>query len=294
VRVALLVVSLVPACNQLYGLDPTRIEDAFEPFDDVDQDSIPDARDNCPTVANADQRDDDADGKGDACDGCAFCMPCARGPDHDEDGDKLADGCDNCPAYDNPSQENADGDDLGDACDPSGAVHRRRLFDGFATLSPEWLQKGAPWGVVDDELSPMPGFGIGIYELLHATLKIDSGSTWFVEIGIQPPPNSDLGVSLTAGTPTAPLFTCYVVPGNGVSMRLSNSGIVDPTGFPFTTFGRMRFGVTAGLTGQRPVCELLGVYSFTHPSEFVIEYPLGISFYAASKARFTYIDVIGP
>jgi hypothetical protein len=34
---------------------------------DLDRDGIEDAKDNCPTVANADQRDSNRDGKGDAC-----------------------------------------------------------------------------------------------------------------------------------------------------------------------------------------------------------------------------------
>jgi len=38
---------------------------------DADGDGIPDAQDNCPTVANGDQRDSDGDGVGDACDQCA-------------------------------------------------------------------------------------------------------------------------------------------------------------------------------------------------------------------------------
>ncbi|HEY2333413.1 MAG TPA: thrombospondin type 3 repeat-containing protein [Solirubrobacterales bacterium] len=37
---------------------------------DADHDGIPDASDNCPTVANPDQADADADGIGDACDFC--------------------------------------------------------------------------------------------------------------------------------------------------------------------------------------------------------------------------------
>jgi hypothetical protein len=36
---------------------------------DGDADGIPDATDNCPTVANAGQADGDGDGIGDACDG---------------------------------------------------------------------------------------------------------------------------------------------------------------------------------------------------------------------------------
>ena len=37
---------------------------------DADGDGVPDAQDNCPAAANADQRDGDGDGLGDACDQC--------------------------------------------------------------------------------------------------------------------------------------------------------------------------------------------------------------------------------
>jgi hypothetical protein len=41
-----------------------------QPPADSDADGIPDASDNCPAAANADQADADADGRGDACDPC--------------------------------------------------------------------------------------------------------------------------------------------------------------------------------------------------------------------------------
>ncbi|NJO15805.1 MAG: hypothetical protein HC877_08665 [Thioploca sp.] len=71
---------------------------------DTDGDGIPDATDNCPTVANPNQTDTDGDGMGDACDG-------------DDDGDGVADGPDNCPLVANPNQTDTDGDGMGDACD---------------------------------------------------------------------------------------------------------------------------------------------------------------------------------
>lgn len=58
---------------------------------DNDLDGVPDASDNCPFVANADQADGDADGVGDLCD--------------------------NCPTTFNPDQADADLDGIGDACD---------------------------------------------------------------------------------------------------------------------------------------------------------------------------------
>jgi hypothetical protein len=75
------------------------------PPSDTDGDGIPDASDNCPTVANADQADLDGDGVGDAC-------------DPDIDGDGVANGADNCPSVANAGQADLDGDGVGDACDP--------------------------------------------------------------------------------------------------------------------------------------------------------------------------------
>ena len=59
---------------------------------DRDRDTVTDAADNCPDVANVDQADFDHDGIGDACD--------------------------NCVVVANASQADVDGDHVGDACDP--------------------------------------------------------------------------------------------------------------------------------------------------------------------------------
>ena len=59
---------------------------------DSDGDGIPDSRDNCPKVSNADQKDTDGDGIGDACD--------------------------NCPLAKNPDQKDSNGNGIGDVCEP--------------------------------------------------------------------------------------------------------------------------------------------------------------------------------
>ncbi len=82
---------------------------------DSDGDGVPDATDNCPTVANAGQEDADGDGIGDACDTGA----------PDDDGDGIPNSADNCPAIANPGQEDADGDGIGDACDSGGSDSTR-------------------------------------------------------------------------------------------------------------------------------------------------------------------------
>jgi len=75
---------------------------------DTDGDGIPDAADDCPAVADPEQRDRDHDGVGDACQG---------GPLPDTDGDGVPDASDNCPTVPNPDQADRDGDGVGDACD---------------------------------------------------------------------------------------------------------------------------------------------------------------------------------
>lgn len=72
--------------------------------DDLDGDGIPNDRDNCVYVPNPDQADLNGDGVGDAC-------------SDDIDGDGIPDKTDNCPNIPNPDQSDIDGDGVGDACD---------------------------------------------------------------------------------------------------------------------------------------------------------------------------------
>jgi hypothetical protein len=71
---------------------------------DADGDGIADASDNCATVSNPGQANNDGDAQGDACDA-------------DDDNDGFADATDNCEFTANPGQTDSDGDGIGDACD---------------------------------------------------------------------------------------------------------------------------------------------------------------------------------
>ena len=71
---------------------------------DTDGDGIADNRDNCPLTPNANQADNDQDGKGDIC-------------DNDDDNDGVLDTIDNCPMNANSDQADRDRDGKGDVCD---------------------------------------------------------------------------------------------------------------------------------------------------------------------------------
>ena len=100
------------------------------PPPDSDDDGVNDQIDNCPHVANQDQKDTDLDGVGDACDNCPTFGNASQADDNndgvgdvcegyspeDADGDGIGEG-DNCPFNGNGGQEDADGDGIGDACD---------------------------------------------------------------------------------------------------------------------------------------------------------------------------------
>jgi len=87
---------------------------------DGDKDSVPDEEDNCPTVANPEQKDSDQDTVGDLCDNCTQV---ANADQADGDSDFVGDVCDQCPDQADPSQPDSDGDGAGNACDncPSDA-----------------------------------------------------------------------------------------------------------------------------------------------------------------------------
>ncbi len=73
---------------------PVAVEPCSYPFADADADSVSDACDNCPIIANTNQVDSDSDSFADACDVCPQ-IPDPAQVDTDQDG--AGDACDQCP-----------------------------------------------------------------------------------------------------------------------------------------------------------------------------------------------------
>lgn len=111
-----------PNSNTITGVDSSNLDspvaDAVVSLDgspeDLDGDSIANALDNCPTVANRDQLNADSDKLGDACDNCRNQV---NNDQADGDGDLRGNVCDNCATTPNPNQHDEDLDGMGDVCD---------------------------------------------------------------------------------------------------------------------------------------------------------------------------------
>lgn len=109
---------------------------------DTDLDGVLDKNDNCPLMANADQKDTDGDGVGDVCDSDRDGdgihndeddFPddpdeyldldgdgSGHNADEDNDGDGILDKDDNCPYVSNTDQKDSNNNGLGDACSFTG------------------------------------------------------------------------------------------------------------------------------------------------------------------------------
>lgn len=202
---------VLAGCNQVFGLDATKLTDGGAL--DGDLDGIPDASDNCPLVGNAEQGD--------------------------RDGDLVGDACDNCPLISNPDQRAlGDGDAIGDMCDPRPAqdgdcLVLLDLFSDPDAFAMHWQSRPAtpapaivaqPGSVAldppDDTLVTMIVLGDdgqplpGIYDVvLTGSLEQERGI---------------LGAAATLDAPYDDVYTCSIQ--NGATVALDMPGVAWLTG----------------------------------------------------------------
>ena len=268
----LVVIGLV-GCNQVFGLDETVAIDT-----DIDDDGLLDVIDNCVETANPLQENIDGDLLGDACD------PCVIGSNENEDGDALLDGCDNCPHVANDDQANTDADDLGDVCDHDNAIaHTRIRFDGFATLTLDWVFGYVDWEATDGAAHPAttpPDEDMGMW---NRRIEVN-GQSWLLEAAITPDTASAAYAGLypreRAGVVEYP---CYVVRTTGGwtlhAVNTTRALTTLPTGPVRFQLRKARGTLT---------CELVGVTTVTVTEN---DSRTGAGFYASSTAsRFDYIE----
>jgi type II secretory pathway pseudopilin PulG len=136
------------------GVRGDGIGDACDPSKDNDEDEILDGDDNCPMVANPDQKDSNENGIGDECD-----------RDFDEDG--VQDKFDNCPAVPNgplkgdDDQLDDDGDGIGNACDT--IVNTKVTFNVTLAITGEDLALYEPRPLVGWAVNATPTTCEGTY-----------------------------------------------------------------------------------------------------------------------------------
>lgn len=239
---------LVAGCNQVWGLEQTELIPAGT---DTDGDGVTDPNDVCVDVPDPAQLDTDGDGLGDACD------PCPAGSNHDEDGDGIGDGCDNCPAIVNVDQANDDGDDLGNACDFEPTSQQQRLFfDGFETLSTDWVSTFTPWTAVNDLVTPT--MHTNVSTMLWNLRQRTGGKTWYIEIGLTVA-NVDGTYGIMGATPTGGFeFACGLDRYNNGTWQVLAKSAVAPLPGPPQGVVRLRLWRSSTIPATMH-CELVGV-----------------------------------
>lgn len=155
---------ILAACGSSSS-NPDGSVDGFNPnrpdaTDDFDLDGVLDANDNCPSVINVNQGN--------------------------EDGDKFGDACDPCPVVADDNPANADGDEVADACDPLPTMpgDHIKYFEGFHGSVPAGWEEVGTWTSSNGAVRTMSAnAALGVVvtdrsrETVSAAMTFDAGGT---------------------------------------------------------------------------------------------------------------------
>lgn len=161
---------------------------------DTDKDGISDSLDNCPTVANSDQRDSDPVMK------CSV-MPASMGGGTKctTTSDGFGDACDNCPNIWNPDQADSDSNGVGDTCQNPCTMNTNNVasFSWTTWRGMNWMTSVKDQAACGSCYAESPtGTLEAVYNIEQGSQKnLDTAEQVFVSPCFTPDPGSCLGGS---------------------------------------------------------------------------------------------------
>ena len=231
--------------NTICGVTDSFSVFAIMFFEDLDEDGVGDASDNCPAAANADQADADTDGVGDACD--------------------------NCPLAPNADQADADGDGRGDAC--NNVAPEVGIGGQYAVVEGGSVTLTATSTDADnDPLTAVWDFnGDGVYDdatglsVTFSAAALDGPSTHVVSVSV-----SDGKVSTNASTTVdvanaAPVVSAVSVPADPIRLgsAVTVSASFSDAGAADTHSALWQWGDGTSSAGGSHTYAAAGVYTLT-------------------------------